>query len=86
MAYPKTPEELKIYKELLEKYKDNPETLDLIKWNRDDKTNHRSWAEIKEAMDYLNDWGNVPTVDAELPKEAWSHKALVDEIEKEMGK
>ena len=86
MAYPKTPEELKIYKKLVEKYKDDPDTLDTIKWFRDDKTNHRSWAEITEEMDYLNDWGNVPTVDAELPKEAWSHEALKDEIEKEMGK
>ena len=52
MAYPKTKEELKIYKELLEKYKDDPDILDIIKWDRDDKTDHRSWEQIRDDIEF----------------------------------
>lgn len=52
MAYPKTKEELKIYKELLEKYKDDEDILGMIKWARDDKTNHRSWEELQDDIEF----------------------------------
>ncbi len=47
MAYPKTKEELKIYKELLEKYKDDQDVIEAIEQKRDDETNHESWETMK---------------------------------------
>ena len=63
MAYPKTPEELKIYKELLEKYKDDRMIIRLVKWQAQDETNHEPWADSKIDYDLMaNDgWmGNFP--------------------------
>ena len=53
MAYPKTPEELKIYKELLEKYKNDPETIEMIEWQAQDESDKQPWAEAKPEIEMM---------------------------------
>lgn len=53
MAYPKTPEELKIYKELLEKYKDDRLLIDQIKFKAKDETDKESWEDAKYWFDLI---------------------------------
>ena len=53
MAKPKTIEEIKIYKELVEKYKDNKKIIEVIQEKYNDQSDEESWSLAKATLDWI---------------------------------
>lgn len=53
MAKPKTIEEIKIYKELVEKYKDSKKIMEVIQEKYNDQSDKEDWQTTKEMLDWI---------------------------------
>ena len=53
MTKPKTVEEIKIYKELVEKYKDNKYAMDMIQGKYNNQTMKEDWQTTKEMLEWI---------------------------------